>query len=71
MLDTAKVTGALTLIMRAWAKFGNPSALGAITGIVAGMGTITPASRLVGSAGSLSIDVSLGVMCHYVMQAIK
>jgi Amt family ammonium transporter len=57
--------------MRAGAKFGNPSELGAITGMVAGLGTITPVSSLVGSAGTLSIDISLGVMCHYVMQAVK
>ena len=71
MLDTAKVTGALTLIMRAWAKFGNPSSLGAITGIVAGMGTITPASGFVGPAGALVIGISAGVICYYVTQAIK
>ncbi len=57
--------------MMAWDKFGNPSALGAVTGMVAGYGMITPASDFVGSTGTLSIDINSGVMRHYVMCVIQ
>lgn len=37
-------TGALTWMALEWVKFGKPSVLGIVTGMVAGLGTITPAS---------------------------
>ena len=46
-----------------WSKFGKPSALGAVTGMVAGLGTITPASGFVGPGGALLIGISAGVIC--------
>ena len=54
-----------------WLKFGKPSALGAITGMVAGLGTITPASGFVGPGGALVIGLSAGIVCYYATQAIK
>ena len=46
-----------------WSKFGKPSALGAVTGMVAGLGTITPASGFVGPGGALLIGISAGGIC--------
>ena len=46
-----------------WFKFGKPSALGAVTGMVAGLGTITPASGFVGPGGALIIGLAAGVIC--------
>ena len=40
--------GAFTWMMCEWVRYGKPSALGAVTGMVAGLGTITPASGFVG-----------------------
>ena len=46
-----------------WFKFGKPSALGAVTGMVAGLGTITPASGFVGPGGALIIGIAAGIIC--------
>ncbi|WP_246480460.1 ammonium transporter [Motiliproteus sediminis] len=54
-----------------WAKFGKPSLLGAITGMVAGLGTITPASGFVGPGGALVIGILAGGICFFATQYIK
>jgi ammonium transporter, Amt family len=68
-------TGAVTWLMREWMKFGKPSALGAVTGMVAGLGTITPASGYVGPAGALVIGLLAGIICfsatNYLKQVLK
>ena len=63
--------GSLAWMMMEWTKHGNPSVLGIVTGMVAGLGTITPASGFVGPAGALIIGLSAGVICYYATQAIK
>ncbi len=63
--------GALTWIIIEWIKYGKPSALGIITGMVAGLGTITPASGYVGPSGALMIGISAGIVCFYATQFIK
>jgi Amt family ammonium transporter len=45
--------------------------LGIVTGMVAGLGTITPASGFVGPGGALIIGFSAGIICYYATQAIK
>ena len=55
--------GALTWMCVEWVRYGKPSALGAVTGMVAGLGTITPASGFVGPAGALVIGISAGFIC--------
>ncbi len=54
-----------------WKKYGKPSALGIATGIIAGLGTITPASGFVGPGGALLIGLTAGVVCFYATQYIK
>jgi ammonium transporter, Amt family len=63
--------GAMTWMTYEWVKFGKPTALGAVTGMVAGLGTITPASGFVGPAGALVIGVSAGFVCFNATQLIK
>ncbi len=63
--------GALTWIVIEWIKYGKPSALGIITGMVAGLGTITPASGFVGPSGALIIGISAGFVCYFATQFIK
>ena len=63
--------GSLAWMMMEWTKHGKPSVLGIVTGMVAGLGTITPASGFVGPAGALIIGLSAGVICYYATQAIK
>ena len=64
-------SGSLAWMMMEWTKHGKPSVLGIVTGMVAGLGTITPASGFVGPAGALVIGLSAGVICYYATQAIK
>ncbi len=63
--------GSLTWMFIEWIKFGKPSVLGIVTGMVAGLGTITPASGFVGPAGALVIGVTAGIVCFYATQYIK
>ena len=63
--------GSLAWMTMEWVKYGKPSVLGIVTGMVAGLGTITPASGFVGPGGALLIGLSAGVICYYATQAIK
>ena len=63
--------GALTWAAIEWKKFGKASVLGAVTGMVAGLGTITPASGFVGPGGALIIGVAAGIVCFYSTVYIK
>ncbi|MFT5887216.1 MAG: Amt family ammonium transporter [Zhongshania sp.] len=63
--------GCLTWSVIEWIRYGKPSALGAVTGMVAGLGTITPASGYVGPAGAMVIGLSAGVVCFYATLGIK
>ena len=56
-------TAAFTWLGIEWIKYGKPSALGAVTGMVAGLGTITPASGFVGPGGALIIGLAAGCVC--------
>ncbi len=67
----AAAAGALTWMMIEWMRFGKPSVLGIVTGMVAGLGTITPASGFVGPVGGLVIGVTAGMACFYATQFIK
>ena len=63
--------GSLAWMCVEWKKFGKPSALGIATGMVAGLGTITPASGFVGPGGALVIGTVAGVVCFYMVIFIK
>ncbi|MEH6468035.1 MAG: ammonium transporter [Porticoccus sp.] len=64
-------TGSLAWMMMEWVKHGKPSVLGIVTGMVAGLGTITPASGFVGPGGALVIGFTAGVVCYFATQIIK
>lgn len=63
--------GSLAWMVCEWIKFGKPSVLGIVTGMVAGLGTITPASGYVGPMGGLIIGLSAGIVCYFATQYIK
>ncbi|MDF1780675.1 MAG: ammonium transporter [Alcanivoracaceae bacterium] len=63
--------GSLSWMAIEWKKFGKPSALGLVTGMVAGLGTITPASGYVGPGGALVIGAAAGIICFYMVIFIK
>jgi ammonium transporter, Amt family len=64
-------SGSLTWMTIEWRRYGKPSVLGIVTGMVAGLGTITPASGFVGPAGALFIGVTAGIVCFYATQYVK
>ena len=63
--------GSLAWMFMEWVRHGKPSVLGIVTGMVAGLGTITPASGFVGPAGALIIGLSAGVICYSATSYIK
>jgi Amt family ammonium transporter len=67
----AAAAGSLAWMGLEWAKFGKPSVLGIVTGMVAGLGTITPASGYVGPTGALAIGLAAGVICFFATQLMK
>jgi len=63
--------GALAWMTIEWVKFKKPSVLGIVTGMVAGLGTITPASGYVGPGGGIVIGLIAGVVCFFMTQLVK
>ena len=63
--------GSLAWMTMEWLRHGKPSVLGIVTGMVAGLGTITPASGSVGPAGAVVIGLSAGVVCYFATNFIK
>ena len=68
---TAAAAGALSWMTCEWIRHGKPSVLGLVTGMVAGLATITPASGYVGPVGALIIGIAAGVVCYFATQFIK
>jgi len=64
-------TGSLAWTFCEWARYGKPSVLGIVTGMVAGLGTITPASGFVGPLGALAIGAAAGVACFFATGYMK
>jgi len=64
-------TGAFAWLLCEWLRYGKPSALGIVTGMVAGLGTITPASGFVGPIGALIIGGAAGVVCFAATSYMK
>jgi ammonium transporter, Amt family len=54
-----------------WLRFGKPGVLGIVTGMVAGLATITPASGFVGPSGALIIGLSAGILCFFATNIVK
>ena len=52
-------------------RYGKPSVLGIVTGMVAGLGSITPASGTVGPIGALIIGSSAGFVCFFATHFLK
>ena len=64
-------TATLVWIVIEWAKYGKPSMVGAATGAIAGLATITPASGFVGPGAALVIGIAGGTICYYMVGVIK
>jgi Amt family ammonium transporter len=64
-------SGSLAWMLAEWIKFGKPSVLGIVTGMVAGLGTITPASGFVGPGGAIFIGLVAGIVCFFATLTLK
>ena len=67
----ATATAALAWMIVEWNTHGKPSVLGIITGAVAGLVAITPASGTAGPQGALLIGAAAGVGCFFASTTIK
>src|SRR6266542_2425615 len=67
----ATATAALTWMFVEWALKGKPSVLGIISGAVAGLVAITPASGFVDPRGALIIGIAAGVACYWGATGLK
>jgi Amt family ammonium transporter len=64
-------TASLVWVAIEWGKFGKPSLVGMVTGTIAGLATITPASGFVGPAAALAIGLIGGTACYFVVGIVK
>ena len=69
--QVAAAASALAWMATEWLRFGKPSALGAATGVVAGLVAITPASGFVGPAGALLVGIAAGAACFWATFLLK
>lgn len=67
----ATAAAALTWMFAEWLSHGKPSALGLVSGAVAGLVAITPASGFVGPMGAIGIGVASGLGCYYAVVKVK
>ena len=54
-----------------WRKFGRPSVIGMVTGMVAGLATVTPASGLKGIPGKIILGLVGGYGCYLAVDLIR
>ncbi|MFL2549889.1 MAG: ammonium transporter [Gammaproteobacteria bacterium] len=54
-----------------WYKNGKPGLVGMITGMVAGLATVTPASGYIGPLGGLILGISSGIVCYWFVGFVK
>ncbi len=64
-------TATLVWVGIEWARFGKPSLVGAVTGTIAGLATITPASGFVGPIGGLTCGLAGGFICYLAVDVIR
>jgi len=67
----ATATAALTWMFVEWGLKGKPSVLGIISGAVAGLVAITPASGFVDPRGALIIGIAAGILCYWGVTVLK
>ncbi|MBV9863285.1 MAG: ammonium transporter [Alphaproteobacteria bacterium] len=67
----AAAAAALAWMGIEWARLGKPTSVGIVTGCVAGLATITPASGFVGPGGALAIGLAGGVVCFIATSFVK
>ena len=64
-------TASLVWMFVEWKQTGKPGLVGIVTGMVAGLATITPASGNVGPIGAIIIGATAGIVCYFACGIIK
>lgn len=64
-------TATLTWMFIDWIKNGKPGLIGMITGMIAGLATVTPASGFIGPMGAIVLGLLSGFICYYCVGFIK
>ena len=67
----AAATASLVWMVIEWARFGRPSLVGIVTGMVAGLATVTPASGYIGVPGGLILGLVGGGACYLAVDLIR
>ena len=71
LLVTHIAAAASLVWMFIWFRFGRPSLVGLVTGMVAGLATVTPASGFIGVPGGLILGVAGGIACYLAVDLIR
>jgi Amt family ammonium transporter len=73
MLTTHLSAATATLVWMAieWVSFGKPSLVGAVTGTIAGLATITPAAGNVGPLGAVVLGAAASLVCYGAVHVVK
>lgn len=64
-------TASLVWMFIEWKKTGKPGLVGIVTGTIAGLATITPASGAVGPMGAIIIGATAGIVCYFACGFVK
>lgn len=64
-------TASLAWMTIEWVKYRKPSMVGMVTGAIAGLATITPASGFVGPGAALIIGLIAGTLCFFCVGLVK
>lgn len=64
-------TASLVWVVIEWVRFGKPSLVGMVTGTIAGLATITPASGFVGPMAGMMLGLAGGVVCYIAVDLVK
>lgn len=73
MLTThiAATAGALVWMMVEWVRYGRPTLLGIATGLIAGLGIVSPVAGFIGPMGALMLGIVAGTLCFFAIGAVK
>ena len=64
-------TASLVWMIIEWRRFGRPSLVGMVTGMVAGLATVTPASGFIGVPGGIILGLAGGYICYVAVDLIR
>jgi Amt family ammonium transporter len=64
-------TASLVWLTIEWSRFGKPSMVGLVTGTIAGLATVTPASGFIGPIGGILLGLLGGIVCYFAVNLVK